>query len=221
MTKKWEKLLSKARLRPYEKDHCDPEIFLQKYQANVLISEAFFPTLHYLEVLLRNRLDQVLTRIFGNQWLLQPPSVLKLSEVDIQKIQKLQRNWFLRKKIPMHHDDMVAQMSFGFWCSFFHKRFDPILWHKKGVLREVFPYLSPDLRKRSLLEAKIFAIKELRNRIAHHEPIWNQKNSLQDLHRLCYEIIESVSQEALALLVTIDRFPDVYQHYQGLFQNLK
>ena len=80
----------------------------------------------------------------------------------------------------------------------------------------ILPNLLKSERKRTYLENKIFKIRELRNRVAHHEPIWNMQYSINELHQLCYDIISAMSEEALQMLKTIDRFPEVYQ---GIFSN--
>lgn len=54
-------------------------------------------------------------------------------------------------------------------------------------------------------------IKEIRNRIAHHEPVWNHKISILSAHRMCHELIEAMSYDAINMLKMIDKFPQVYE----------
>lgn len=54
-------------------------------------------------------------------------------------------------------------------------------------------------------------IKEVRNRIAHHEPIWNRKISILNAHSMCHELIKAMSYDAINMLKIIDRFPQVYR----------
>jgi abortive infection bacteriophage resistance protein len=102
-------------------------------------------------------------------------------------------------------------MTFGFWCSFFHKKYDPIIWHRKDTFKIIFPNLPRINRKRSYIEGKILKIKEIRNRIAHHEPVWNRKISILNAHIMCHELIEAISFDAINMLRMIDRFPKIYE----------
>jgi abortive infection bacteriophage resistance protein len=133
-----------------------------------------------------------------------------LSNQDIQKIEditaKLQRE--LHQKPS--HDDILARITFGFWCSFFHRKYDPILWHRKDAIITIFPNLQRINRKRSYIEHKVLEIKYVRNRIAHHEPIWNDKVPIIYAHRICHELIEAMANAASEMLKKIDRFPVIY-----------
>lgn len=210
-------IFSEARIRPYIINNADStKKILERYNANILLSEATIPTLHYFEICLRNRIDKVIKEYFNQDWLLNIPTGLMISDQDIRKIEqiilKLQRR---SKKIS--HDDVLAQMTFGFWFSFFHRKYDPILWHRKDAIKFIFPNLLRVNRKRSYLESRILVIKEIRNRIAHHEPLWNNKISIFEAHTICHEIINAMSIEALEMLKAIDRFPYVYQNLADHF----
>ena len=53
------------------------------------------------------------------------------------------------------------------------------------------------------------ALKALRNRIAHHEPVWNGKPDPADVHKSCVSIVLAMSIEAYQHLASIDRFAEV------------
>ena len=75
----------------------------------------------------------------------------------------------------------------------------------------MFPNLARINRKRSYIEGKILQIKEVRNRVAHHEPVWKYNDSLIGAYTCCHELIQAMSQEALEMLRQIDRFWAVHQ----------
>ncbi len=202
---------SKARISPYlEKDDSAIQV-LEKYHANISLSEAMHPTLHYFEVCLRNRIDQVIKKHYGADWLINYPRQLILSEQDIKKIESIASKVRRENKKEPVHDDIVAQMTFGFWCSFFHRKYDPAIWHRKDAVKMIFPNLPRVNRKRAYIENKILTIKEIRNRIAHHEPVWNRKISIIEAHTICHELIHAMSNDAVEMLKSIDRFSSVYQ----------
>jgi hypothetical protein len=206
-----ESLFSEARFTPYRRNNESFENTFQRYQWNIRLGEAMLPSLHYLEVCLRNRVDLLIRQHFGQNWLLEPPVDLGLSEVDKRKltdtVQRFQREQHNRTILQ---DDMVSRMNFGFWYAFFHRRYDPILWQRRHAIISVFPNLSREQRTRKFIEPLLRNIKELRNRIAHHEPVWNMAPSVIDVHGNCLTLIAAMSTEALIPLRDIDRFPQVW-----------
>lgn len=203
-------IFSKARMQPYLRNNDDPKQALKRYHDNIRLSEAMIPTLHYFEICLRNRMDYILKKYFSSSWLLQPPSHLMLSEQDKKKIEDVILKTRKISKREPHHDDIVAQMTFGFWCAFFHRKYDPVIWHRKDAIRTVFPNLLRHNRRRTHVEDKILILKEIRNRIAHHEPVWNRKISILDAHTVAHELIFAMSLDAVSLLKAIDQFPSIY-----------
>jgi hypothetical protein len=203
-------IFSKARISPYLRDYTNAENVLARYHINIELSEAMMPTLHYFEVCLRNRIDQVIKKYYTSDWLIRIPKQLKIPIQDINKINEIiLRKSISRKTLPTH-DDIVAHMTFGFWCSFFQRKYDPMIWHLKESMKIVFPNIPRVNRKRAYIEPKLFKIKEMRNRIAHYEPLLNRKISILEVYNLCHEIIMGMSYEAIEMLKKVDRFITVY-----------
>lgn len=71
-------------------------------------------------------------------------------------------------------DDVVAGLSFAFWHQLFTRRFDQSLW-MTGFSR-VFPHALPlpSHALRAAAYADLSRLRQLRNRIAHHEPIFHR-----------------------------------------------
>lgn len=202
-------LFSPSRMAPYLKGSDTAEAVLKKYHFNITLSEAMIPALHYLEICLRNRMDQLFCGIYGAAWLINNPKDLMIFPEDIKKIQKIVARVERENHREATHGDIISQMTFGFWCSFFHRKYDPVIWHRKDSILSVFPHLQRVNRKRSHIEQRIGKIKDIRNRIAHYEPIWNGKTSMIEIHTICLDLIGAISKDALLMLKTIDRFPDV------------
>lgn len=212
-------LFSKPRISKFLDETDSPHHLLNKYHRNIILSEAMIPVLHYLEILLRNQIDKVLRKHFGEEWLLSLPLKLMISYKDIKKISEIINKIKRENRSACLHDNILSQMTFGFWCSFFNKKYDPILWHRKDSFKTAFPYLPKSKRRRVFIERKLLNIKIIRNRIAHHEPVWNHEVSIDEVHKNCCEIIKFISPEALSLLSTIDRFPYVLEKTIDLDSN--
>jgi hypothetical protein len=58
--------------------------------------------------------------------------------------------------------------------------------------------------------SRLRTIKALRNRIAHHEPIWKMTPTVDEVHQTCLEIVSGMSAAAAVELAKIDRFSSVY-----------
>jgi hypothetical protein len=164
------------------------------------------PVLHYLEIILRNRLNKAIMQIYGKEWMLHPTSKLHMDEGNLAKLEVAKLHHQHEKRCQPTHDDLVARMTFGFWANFFHKRYDPVLWQRKHFTATVLPHIERDQRSRQLIKPQLQLIKELRNRVAHHEPIWNWKPGAIAGHQLCLELIGAMSQEALVHLKEVDKF---------------
>jgi hypothetical protein len=200
------KAFSEIRLRRYMLPGEDYGQAFTRYQENIRISESLLPALHYLEVILRNQLDSAIARIYGKDWLLRIPAALPMESYNRDRLAATIDTFQQDKRRNPIQDDMVANMTFGFWCALFHKRYDPALWHREHFFASVFPNWPRDNRKRSIVQPKLYAIKDLRNRIAHHEPIWDWQPGAVAVHAICLELIGAMSQEALARLGEVDKF---------------
>lgn len=201
-------VLPKTRLASYQKPDENFEQGFARYQWNLRLAEAMIPCLHYFEVCLRNRINAFISANFGEQWLLtKQPKLLSPEQLHVldEVIDRYQRE----KRSHPQQDDLVARMSFGFWISYFHKRFDPILWHRKQAMEKVFPDATNKI-SRPLIQSELRMIKDVRNRIAHHEPIWDTKPTLIEAHQTCVKLVSALSMPAAKRLNQIDRLEDVW-----------
>lgn len=93
------------------------------------------------------------------------PAEGKLSEV---------KDRLTKHGIPNVPDQVVANAMFGFWLDLFHPSFEDsatptALW--PHCFASAFPSSSavPD---RAVMQLKLKAVKDFRNRLSHHEPVW-------------------------------------------------
>lgn len=202
-------LFSTARLAPYYVEGENFEQAFSRYQWNIRLAEALLPALHYLEVGLRNKLNGLICQHYGHDWLIKRPAVL-LSPEQNRILDEMRERYMREKQRQPNHDDIVARMGFGFWYAYFHKRFDPILWHRKKSIFKVFPFLPAHKHSRKYIQSHLGSIKDMRNRIAHHEPVWNTNPCLIDVHKSCIDLITAMSPDAAHRLNQIDRLITVW-----------
>lgn len=95
------------------------------------------------------------------------------------------RNRYLGKKgaplIPRPTSDtVVASLTFGFWVNLLTRHYDDSEKHEKlwpDLIPQVFPNARGTEATRRLLYKRFELVKDLRNRVAHYEPIWKIKDS--------------------------------------------
>ena len=195
-------VLSRERLESYQRDGASDQIAVARYCWNVALAEALYPSLHVVEIALRNALDAALARYTGDSGWLQ-------AQVDFLDERGRGSVSLARAKLGPResHGKLVAELTFGFWTSLLNKAYEQSLWVE--ALHEAFPGLRPSQRTRRTVSSRMNKIRDLRNRVFHHEPIWYRQTLAVD-HADLLGAIEWLSPFASALAQELDRFPVVY-----------
>lgn len=179
-----------------------------RYAWNIALCESLYPSVQMLEVALRNTIHQAATQHFKRtDWFDTPGVLQQFHERDA--VTKAKAALTLHNK-PLDAHRIVAELTFGFWTSLLDRRYEQILW--PPLLKDAFPYMPRKHRTRANLSKRFHTMRQLRNRIFHHEPIAHWR----DLARQHGEIVEAIAWIAPAakdLVQAIDRFPTV--HAQG------
>jgi len=178
------------------------------YRANLRLSLELYGVISIFEVLLRNAIDRHYQGLKGENWLadaVQPGGYLDTgagcedSFHDIQAaIQKL--------GITYSHDKLVAKLTFGFWTF----QFAPKEFAVAGsTLLNIFP-ARPFGTKQKKIYRDLIKINDMRNRIAHHEPICFDKDSISTArverrYELILELLSWLGYEPDRILFGIGR----------------
>lgn len=202
--------LSTQRLGPYlAHSQGNPRQALARYHWNLRLSEALYPLLHLNEVVFRNIMHQALTHEFGTenwfQGIWMHPREQRAIEKVIAELRKRDGEQ------PISPDKVVAELTFGFWCSLCDTRYEhkQILWPK--LLRHpLLKQLPKRKRQRRALSSSVNRLRQLRNRVFHHEPIWHWKD-LPRRHTDAIELLQWFNPEAARVLQHTDRFNEIYQ----------
>lgn len=224
-----ERVLSPERLARYRVRLDDTDVdVIARYLWNVDLCDALLPSLHFLEVCLRNRLNVAIAGIHGADWYTND-EIIRLSEQrdDVKRALAI----LARDGKPNDPPRVVAALGFGFWTALFKRSYEwnpNPLWpkHIGAVLPNLNPYgaLPGRGRGRAAAEGRLDLLRKLRNRISHHEPIWQgqkvgvgaPRRPLIGDHESLIEAIGWLSLEARTIAMRIDRFPDVYRRgYAG------
>jgi hypothetical protein len=179
---------SEARMEPYEfAADGDPELAIELYGWNLRVSGAFLADLGVAEVLLRNAFDQVLrkkyqSRLDDNAWYDQNGVLFEPEWPIVEKAKRDARDFH---DVPADQDEVTAALTFGFWLSLLHQRYEQRLW---PILTEAFSAIPSGVKiRRDTTRDRVKHLVELRNGIAHHDPIfdWDLGASFQSAKTVC------------------------------------
>lgn len=206
---KIEVILHSERLAAYRQDGADGSVTLARYSLNLALCESLYPILQFAEVALRNAIHTAFTTRFGTDcWY---DSITGLQNWQQSKIQEA-KDSLLKNSKPLTPGRMVAELNFGFWTGFFNKyhAHTGIGHHLAG---QVFHHAPKHERNLAKLDTRWKSIRDLRNRIFHHERIIHWKD-LDAQHAAILEIIGWMTPELRDLTLALDRFTFIRQ--QGL-----
>jgi hypothetical protein len=235
--------LSDPRLDGYRTSPAETDLdLLTRYAWNMALGAALYAPLHLLEIALRNALHEALTHHHAGDayWYRRPhalPPNLRTSSGSGQspKWPEQQINAALREvgkvTIPRAADEpgrVVAELQFGFWTSLLtaaygRPRSVQQNWHPlwPQLTPRVFPNFHSsrnDAKDRASLSERFDGLRQLRNRISHHEPIWRgpprkgnqQRANLSQDYQDIEEAIGWISRELLDATRALPTFPKVY-----------
>ena len=179
--------LSRERLGTYlDATVGDRKEAIKLYAWNTAISAALYGPLQGLEVTLRNAIHRSLAERYGEAWYDNPDAGLDRGAVE--------RIASARMELARDgHDEgpprIVAALSFGFWVSLLgpggrvaagrKANYEMTLW--RPALRGAFAHRARLTRKEA--HRPLNSLRILRNRIAHHEPVF-ARDLLRDHERI-------------------------------------
>ncbi|MFJ6134377.1 hypothetical protein [Kitasatospora sp. NPDC092286] len=111
-------------------------------------------------------------------------------------------------------DDVVAELSFGFWVKLLSGRHARTFW--VPALHRAFP---SDIGRRDDLHRRFVTMMRLRNRISHHEPIHHRH--LEAGHATLHHLLACLDAEPAAQALRLDRVPAVLKQRQDTCPGLR
>ena len=160
---------------------------LNLYAWNATISGSLLSAIHICEVVLRNAVSDSLTQLYGPRWPFSAAFVRSLPDPTVgysprRDIRSVTRSHATTGKV-------IPELKFVFWQKMFTGRHDSRLWNP--YIYSSFPNADPGLGARAvrtLIYNDLEQIRKLRNRIAHHEPIFSR--NLPDDYQRLLELVE-------------------------------
>lgn len=160
----------------------DRERALALYRWNLEVSAAFMGPLHLCEVAIRNGVSEAIESIHGGAW--------PWTQGFLRSLPSPQRGYNpsrdLRQTAARHPTTgkVVSDLKFAFWERILTQRFDRSLWQQEFF--SSFPGAPQGgglANARQRYRDDVEKVRLLRNRIAHHEPIFT-RNLQDDIDRI-------------------------------------
>lgn len=205
--------LSEIRLEAHRPTGGDDLAMIATYLHNIALCEALYTPLGFLEVALRNSLHTSLAALYGSPNWFSLPGILE-SE-DAKAVRKVAARIQGQGKAATA-DRIVSELNFGFWVALLSTPYDARLWrpNKSRALKTSFPRVPKRFRRRHIIYKRYNHLREFRNRVFHHETIWNRVTLPNDYFKLC-EAIRWISPEMADACGLVDRFEHVRKKGYG------
>jgi hypothetical protein len=151
---------------------------------NLALTAALQPVLHALEVAFRNEMARAASRItLGRSyrtrdipsWLDADPTMLMVHEQ--RKVEDAKAR-LGSDPASLTEGHLIAKLDFGFWVALCRDSYTdtrgegPRLWPR--ALQLAFQKRPPSVTTRAEIYHRFDRIRRFRNRVAHHEPIWDR-----------------------------------------------
>jgi hypothetical protein len=162
--------ISPARLSTYlRRTHGNARRALDLYAWNVRAGAALYPILQMNEIALRNGINRALVSQFGTDWPYSQGFLRSLPRPEREAFEggrrKLERSLATTRVAT---GDVVAAQTYWFWVMLLNARFEQRIWSREFAAS--FPFAPPRI-DRELVYDRADAIRRMRNRIAHWEPL--------------------------------------------------
>ncbi|CAA6679701.1 MULTISPECIES: hypothetical protein [unclassified Lentimonas] len=197
--------LTPERLGAYRQDDVDNASALARYLLNMALCESLYSPLQFAEISLRNAMHTSLTARAGTDtWY----NTLKLPHWQSNQVTDA-KDHLNRAGKPLSSGRVVAELTFGFWVGFFTK---PHMTSglAYNIAKTAFTHAPKSERNVDSLRPKWQKVRDLRNRVFHHERVLHWQD-LQTQHDKMLQLIGWMNPELEQLARMLDRFTVVRQ----------
>jgi hypothetical protein len=206
---------------------------IRLYKANLKVSQSFRPILGILEVVLRNRLNDILSAHFTDpDWIINQKTGFMVDPsltFTYKRTGQQRTNDFLKREInkaekrlrktgtPITSGKIIAEQTLGFWTDLFEVHHYRLL---KGKPIQIFQTL-PAGHGRKEVSDELDKIRRFRNRINHNEPVCFVGNNIdftetREAHASIIKILTWIEPKLLKLISDLDKVQKVIANAQKI-----
>lgn len=172
---------------------------IRLYAWNVEASASLWGGFHLLEVIMQNSIHGRLTHYFGREdwWF-----AARLTSGDMTTLERAVYDLDRTKGASWGTGHLIAELNFGFWVGLLANRYHAELW--EPAICKAFPHFGG---RRGEVHAALERLRKLRNRVAHHEPIFSRDLGLD--HQQILAILRYINPEVALFNQSHSRLPAV------------
>lgn len=200
---------------------------LKLYKLNLKTAQAFHPLLGVFEVVLRNRLNDILAAHFTDpDWIVNQKTGF-MSDPTLRftykKTGQVKTNDFLKQEItkaekrlhkshtPITSGKIIAEQTLGFWTDLFEVHHYRLL---RGKPIQIFKGLPAGYGRKEVID-ELNRVRRFRNRINHNEPICFNGNNIDfteamRVHQSIQNILTWIDPEIIKLMASLDKVKNLF-----------
>ena len=213
--KKHELTYSQERLLSFAYSANDTiENITANYKKNIQISQAIYPELCTLEVILRNAIDNLLKTRVSATWV---EDEIKhnsfLEPYDYQTLVSAYNDTkqdCLKSKKPFTIGKVIANLNFGFWTNLCVKRYNSKIWNKPAWFNSVFVNCPFSHKAINNISIKLYTIRRFRNRVFHYEKVFKHPQRTLSLYNDILQMLSYLPNDDLEMLKSTSTFLATY-----------
>lgn len=146
----------------------DLKLALAFHNWNTALGSSLHLPLQIFELSFRNCLHDSLSGRFGHDWY---DSQFAILDADGQRTVTVAKDKLIKQGRPISSPPVIAQFTFGFWLNLLKRRYETPFWIP--AIKNGFTHAPKPVMRQATFDA-VDKIRNLRNRIAHHEPIYTR-----------------------------------------------
>ena len=178
---------------------------------NSELAESFYQSLCYFEIILRNKINLVLSKYLGEDWIFNPQYIIGRNKDNMATAISHMKD---TKKNPKDKDHIISELSLGFWVYLFLPSYEDIIWKKHPeMLNEIFDKAKSKLNLNKTFY-RLNRIKMYRNKIFHYGSLLCITDDLSNpakMHNTIYSMLKDMSaNKLLKEIKKIDTFNEKY-----------
>lgn len=203
---------------------------LARYLWNAMLCEALYPAMQAFEVALRNSLYCAIESAYPateadcedvTSWLDFKVPIIHPNEVRRIPDAKFE---LARRGKPLTVGRLIAELNLNFWRKLLHKPYGDRATSAPGnfwprLIPVVFPAVDRRFNNIARISEAVDEIYAMRNRMFHHEPIFDQA---LHRHRTLLHAIHWIEPDLAATVREFDRFPETFRlQHEGVRDRLE
>ena len=178
---------------------------------NSELAESFYQSLCYFEIILRNKINLVLSKYLGEDWIFNPQYIIGRNKDNMATAISHMKD---TKKNPKDKDHIISELSLGFWVYLFLPSYEDIIWKKHPeMLNEIFDKAKSKLNLNKTFY-RLNRITMYRNKIFHYGSLLCITDDLSNpakMHNTIYSMLKDMSaNKLLKEIKKIDTFNEKY-----------